>query len=162
MAVEAVWGASLGSNRRKSGRRDRRVVRPTYTDQPKAGLHLSRCNAIDMPSAFDIARIISIGSFLAYGLTCLFSLHMVDEFERFRLSRYRRFTGALEVAGALGLLAGIFVPPVTLAASGGLSALMALGIGVRFSAGDSLYKSTPALLFLFLNFFILIRGLQAI
>ena len=111
--------------------------------------------------AFEIAKTISIGSFLAYGLACLFSTHMVAEFERFGLSGFRRLTGAFEVAGALGLLVGTLFPSVLVAASAGLSLLMAIGVGVRFYAGDSFPQSLPALLFLGLNTFILNEALKA-
>ena len=86
---------------------------------------------------------------------------MVAEFERFGLSGYRRLTGAFEVAGALGLLVGTLFPSVLVAASAGLSLLMAIGVGVRFYAGDSFPQSLPALLFLGLNTFILNEALKA-
>lgn len=112
--------------------------------------------------ALAIAKIVSIGSFLSYGFACVFSAHMVTEFERFGLSPYRRITGLLEVAGALGLLAGAFFPPLTMAASGVLSLLMAIGTGVRFYVGDSFLQVVPALLFFLLNTFIFAQTFKAL
>lgn len=57
-----------------------------------------------MGAAYHLANVISIGLFLFYGVLCLFADGMVDEFERYGLSRFRRLTGALEVLGATGLV----------------------------------------------------------
>jgi uncharacterized membrane protein len=114
-----------------------------------------------MPLALMLAIVVSTVSFLFYGLACLFTDHMVVEFERFGLSHMRRFTGALEIAGALGLIVGYAIPPVTLASSGGLALLMLLGAGVRVRVGDSFIETLPALIFLGLNVFIFVGALRS-
>ena len=111
-----------------------------------------------MPIAFEIAKALSIVAFLGYGLTCLFSEHMTAEFERYGLARLRKLTGGLEVAGALGLLAGYLVPALVLVASGGLCVLMALGVAARIRVRDPLQAMLPALFFLAVNAFILVRA----
>ncbi|HKK50533.1 MAG TPA: DoxX family protein, partial [Myxococcota bacterium] len=70
--------------------------------------------------AYHVANIVSILAFGTYGLLVLFADGMVEEFERFGLSRFRRLTGSLEVLGALGLAVGYLVPALTLLASAGL------------------------------------------
>ncbi len=92
--------------------------------------------------------------FLYYGLTCLLSDGMVDEFERFGLARFRTLTGGLEVLGALGLVAGYQVPWVTVVSSAGLSILMLAGVATRLRMRDSLAQTLPALVLLLVNLFI--------
>ena len=90
-------------------------------------------------------------AFLGYGLACLLSPQLRLDFERFGLARFRVLTGTLEVAGGLGLLAGLRWPVVGLLAAGGLTALMALGVWARARVGDSLLAMSPALLFFAIN-----------
>ena len=85
---------------------------------------------------------------------------MIVEFDRFGLARFRRATGALEVLGALGLLAGYFFPTWTLVAAGGLGLLMILGVITRVRVRDSLSASLPAIALLVINLFILLYALQ--
>jgi len=97
------------------------------------------------------ARVVSILAFFGYGMACLVSDHMADEFERFGLARMRRLTGALEVLGALGLAAGYVLAPVGVAAAAGLALLMLLGVATRVRVGDSMAETLPALLLFLLN-----------
>ena len=73
-----------------------------------------------MGLAYHLANVISIALFLYYGLACLFANGMIDEFRRYGLSRFRRATGAFEVLGAAGLVAGYFLPAFSLLSAGGL------------------------------------------
>jgi hypothetical protein len=107
---------------------------------------------------FEVARAVSILAFLLYGITCVASSHMVAEFERYGLARMRVLTGSLEIAGALGLLAGYFVPWMTVLAAGGLTLLMLLGIVTRIRIRDPLVAMLPAGFFLALNLFVAIRA----
>ena len=109
-----------------------------------------------MQLIYEASKILSIAAFLLYGLSCLFADGMVAEFERFGLSRFRRLTGALEVAGALGLVAGYRFPVFTVAASGGLAALMLLGIATRLRLRDPFVATLPALLLLLINLWVLV------
>lgn len=113
-----------------------------------------------MQLTYDILRILSIGSFLYFGFSCLFSNGMVEEFERYGLSRFRRLVGALELLGAMGLLAGYFLTPLTVAAAAGLSLLMLLGVATRIRVRDSLLETLPAILLLAANFYILLYSLR--
>lgn len=104
--------------------------------------------------AYNTANAISVLGFGMYGLLVLFADGMVEEFQRFGLSRFRRLTGALEVLGALGLLAGYFIPQVTLVASGGLAVLMLLGTATRIRVRDSVLETLPAVVLMGVNAFI--------
>ena len=85
---------------------------------------------------------------------------MVDEFERFGLSRFRRLTGALELLGALGLLASYLFPPLTIAAAGGLTLLMILGVATRIRVRDPALVTLPAVLLLAANLYILVYAIR--
>jgi hypothetical protein len=89
-------------------------------------------------------------SFLGYGLSCLVSAHMVDEFRRYRLSGFRKMTGVLQLLGALGLLAGLWQPVVGGIAAAGLSLQMACGLAVRIRIRDSLLQCLPAAAYMLL------------
>jgi hypothetical protein len=109
---------------------------------------------------YELLVIVSILAFLFYGLSVLFSDAMVEEFQRYGLSRFRRLTGLLEVLGALGLLLGYVVPWLTVAASGGLALLMAMGVVVRFRSGDSVAQALQAFAMLLVNLFILVFAIR--
>ncbi|NNM33956.1 MAG: hypothetical protein HKO53_12855 [Gemmatimonadetes bacterium] len=107
-----------------------------------------------MGVAFHFANAISIALFLLYGLQCLFADGMVDEFERYGLTRFRKLTGALEVLGAVGLAAGYFVPFLTALSASGLALLMLLGLAVRIRVRDSTIQMLPAAFLLGVTAFI--------
>ena len=109
-----------------------------------------------MGMLYQVLKVGSIVAFLFYGLSVLFANAMEKEFERYGMARFRKLTGVLEVAGSLGLVAGYFVPGLTIAASGGLSLLMALGVGIRFRSGDSVTEALQAFGMLLINLFILV------
>ncbi len=87
-------------------------------------------------------------SFIGYGVSCLTTGHMVREFERYGLPRYRKLNGVLQVLGATGLLIGFQVPLIGALAAGGLALQMLLGFGVRLKIRDSFSRSVPALAYL--------------
>lgn len=94
-------------------------------------------------------------AFFYYGIHCIFSSKMVEEFSRYGLSDIQRqLTGALQILGALGVLVGILAPLVGVVASAGLTALMLLGFGVRLKIRDSVLESLPSFIFMLLNFYL--------
>jgi len=109
-----------------------------------------------MGMLYQVLKVVSIVAFLYYGLAVLFTNAMVKEFDRYGMARFRRLTGVLEVAGSLGLIAGYFVPGLTIAASGGLTLLMVLGVITRFRSGDSAVEALQATGMLLVNLFILV------
>ena len=105
----------------------------------------------------DFLTAVSAAAFLFYGLACLVSPKLVAEFERYRLARFRALVGSLEVAGALGLIAGWWLPPLQTAAAAGLAALMLCGLWARWRIRDPWYAMLPALVLGMINLFIALR-----
>ncbi|NDV62789.1 hypothetical protein G0Q06_10035 [Puniceicoccales bacterium CK1056] len=99
-------------------------------------------------------------SFLFYGISCLVTPYMKNEFARYGLADHRVVTGLLEIAGAAGLFLGLLFPIIGTLASGGLSLLMLLGFLVRLKIKDGFIRSFPALLYMALNLYILISFLN--
>jgi hypothetical protein len=112
-----------------------------------------------MNMLYQVLKAVSIVLFLYYGVSALVSNSMALEFERFGLSRYRKLTGGLEVLGALGLVLGYFVPLFDIAASAGLTLLMAAGVVVRYRSGDSFVDALPALVMALINAFMFIYAI---
>ena len=104
-----------------------------------------------MTLTIEVARFFSAFAFLAYGTACLTTARMQGEFERYGLPHMRRLTGALEVAGGVGLLAGLIVPWIGMLAAAGLTLLMALGTWTRVRIRDPFVLTVPALFFCLLN-----------
>ena len=110
-----------------------------------------------MPAPIDILIAISAAAFLFYGLACLFSAKLVAEFERYGLARWRVVVGSLEVAGALGLIAGWWFPLLQTAAAAGLFALMICGLWARWRIRDPWYAMLPAFVLAVVNLAIVFR-----
>jgi hypothetical protein len=108
-----------------------------------------------LQSILILSQIVSAVSFFCYGLALLTSNQMVREFERYGLQRWRRVTGALQLAGSLGLTLGFFEPALTPWASAGLALQMGLGVAARVRVGDRFWQLCPALFYLLLNSFVL-------
>ena len=100
---------------------------------------------------FNFFCLLTTIAFLVYGLCCIFSGHMVVEFERYRLARFRMLTGYLQILGAIGLLVGFFIPAAGLVAALGLCVQMLLGFGVRLLIRDSLLQCLPSFGFMLIN-----------
>lgn len=105
--------------------------------------------------AFQVSKALSIVAFLIYGLACLRTEALNEEFKRYGLEHLRKLTGGLEVAGALGLTAGYWIPVLDLAASAGLVALMFMAVLTRIRIRDPLVATLPALVLLLINAYIL-------
>ncbi len=100
------------------------------------------------------AQLVSIVAFLVYGVGCFYSKALVVEFERYRLPGLRRVTGALQVAGALGLIVGFFYEPLRILCGFCLALMMVVALLVRAKIGDPLLLWLPALSLLIVNLFI--------
>lgn len=94
-------------------------------------------------------------SFLLYGISCLVSRHMRDEFARFGLARYRTLVGWLELTGGLAQLIHVWIEHLAMTATAGLFLLMLLGVITRIRIGDSFRVTWPAAGYLLLNGWIL-------
>ena len=104
--------------------------------------------------------LVSGAAFIVYGVLCLMSLSMVQDFHRFGLERLRYPTGALEVLGGVGLLVGLAWRPALLTASAGLALLMLIAFGVRVGMHDSVALSLPSLLLTLVNGYIFVKTLS--
>lgn len=114
-----------------------------------------------MPAFLDLLVPVSAAAFFFYGMACLVSSRLVAEFERYGLARWRVTVGSLEVAGALGLVAGWWFPPLQMAAATGLFALMVCGLWARWRIHDPWHVMLPAFVLALVNLVIavlLLRG----
>lgn len=107
----------------------------------------------------DVLIVISSLSFFAYGISWFTSPHMKNEFKRFGLERFGLTTVLLEIAGAFGLVVGLYNVPILLFSSGGLTLLMLLGVLVRLWVKDSFWVTLPALFYLAINSFIFFQSM---
>ncbi|WP_405295708.1 DoxX family protein [Algibacter sp. Ld11] len=103
-----------------------------------------------------IAVFLSSGAFFFYGINCLISQKMADEFVRFGLNKPQRIlTGCLQLLGALGVFLGyFFLPDLVFIASAGLTLLMLMGFAVRLKIKDNLIQSLPSFVFVLINLYI--------
>ncbi|MBC7370057.1 MAG: DoxX family protein [Bdellovibrionaceae bacterium] len=97
-----------------------------------------------------------------YGTSCLTSQRMVIEFNRYKMSSFRVAIGVLQISASFGLVAGFFLPWLTLLSSLGLAIQMFLGVIVRFKIKDSFVEAIPAFIFCILNLFIFYATLMSI
>ncbi len=103
-------------------------------------------------NSFSILTLISSISLFAYGISCLFSFRMINEFERYGLPQFRKLVGLLEILGSIGLLIGsIYNPLLAFIASSGCSLLLLCGFIVRLKIKDSFAQSFPAIFFCLVN-----------
>jgi hypothetical protein len=86
-------------------------------------------------------------SFIFYGIGCLTSPRMKNEFIRFGYDKWRVITGYLQLLGGAGLLIGLYYSSLlVLLSASGLFLMMVFGFGVRLKIKDSLIASSPALI----------------
>jgi len=95
--------------------------------------------------------LFSAVSFLGYGAACFLSDYIKKEFERYGLGSQRSLVGGLQLAAAIGLLAGLDHPWWGRSAAAGLAMMMAVAVGVRIKIKDTLLQTVPAMLYLALN-----------
>lgn len=103
---------------------------------------------------FNVLVIFNSVTLSVYGLSCLCSSHMVDEFKRYGLPQFRVMVGTFEVLGSLGVLVGLYVPLIGMLAAIGLSILLFCGFAVRVKIKDGVFRSIPALMYFIINLYI--------
>lgn len=107
---------------------------------------------------FLVLTIINAFAFIIYGFLCIFTNHMIEEFTRYNLLKFRELTGILELLGGIGCILGFcFFPSLFIFSCAGLAILMLLGIIVRVKVGDPIYQIIPALFLGILNIFLVYR-----
>lgn len=94
--------------------------------------------------ALVVLALVSGLSFLYYGTRVLFRTELRGEFERYGMPRARRFVGAMELLGGIGVILGLVVAPLGALAAGGLAVLMFLGLLVRIRVNDAPRLMAPA------------------
>lgn len=100
---------------------------------------------------FSLLVIFSSLSFIVFGWNCLTSKFMIDEFERYRSSKFRKSVGALQLMGGVGLLGGFWIPILGLISAIGLAILMLLAFAIRLRIRDGFFQSAPSIAYTALN-----------
>ena len=100
---------------------------------------------------FNFLILFSSVSFFFYGLSCLFDSFMIDEFIRYRIPKFRKLSGWLQILGSLGIIIGFWIDNFQLLSTLGLSLMMIFGVAVRIKIKDNLIKILPAALYFLLN-----------
>ena len=90
-------------------------------------------------------------SFLYYGFKVLFRTASRGEFERYGVPAVRQFVGLMEILGGTAVIVGLAIAPLGALAAAGLTALMVLGLIVRFRIHDAPLLMVPAALLGALN-----------
>lgn len=85
---------------------------------------------------------------------------MKEEFIRYKFEQFRILTAVLEILGALGLLAGIYVPFLLVFSAAGLTLLMFFAFIIRIRLKDAYHLILPSLCYLLLNMYIFIEALS--
>lgn len=101
-------------------------------------------------------------SFLIYSVSCLTTLRMRLEFERYGLARFRTLTGLLQLIGVVGLLVGLRLPIIGILTTVGFTIQMLLALIVRIKIGDSCLQGFPAVLYCALNAGMLVGYFDAV
>ena len=107
----------------------------------------------------NIAILLSSAAFFLYGINCIISQKMANEFIRFGLDKNKRLlTGYLQILGSLSLAIGyVILPDLVFLGSSGLTLLMIFGFAVRLKIKDSILQSLPSLAFALINLFIAVE-----
>jgi hypothetical protein len=99
-------------------------------------------------------------AFLVYGISCLSTTKMKDEFKRFGIPQFRILTGLLQVFGGIGCIIGyVWLDELLFLSAAGLSILMFSGLIVRLKIKDPFFAAMPAITFFILNLIIAYKTL---
>ena len=109
-----------------------------------------------------ILIFVSAFAFLYYGLTFFTNSKMTEEFERYKLAKFRYLIGILQLLGGFGLLVGLMWNTALIISSGGLSLLMMIGFGVRIKMKDGVLDSLPSFIFMLINGYICLTAIGLI
>ena len=104
--------------------------------------------------------MISLASFAWYGTSCFLSKRMAEEFRRYQMEKYRKMTGALQIAGSVGLALGFYSTPLLVLSASGLAVMMLVAVAVRIRIRDPIYAILPAVVYFALNLFIVYAAVK--
>ncbi|MBY0383533.1 DoxX family protein [bacterium] len=99
-------------------------------------------------------------SFLFYGASCFLSQHIRKEFVRYKMNRWRKLTGALQIACCLGLSIGFYMPIFKSLSALLLTVIMSVALIVRLRIRDSAVRTSPALIYFLLSLFLFWKSVQ--
>lgn len=88
--------------------------------------------------------VLSAVSFVYYGVGCLASLRLHEEYLRYGVPHLRVISGMLQLLGAAGVVIGLTIEPIGVAAATGLCVMMTLGVVVRMRMHDTFRVMLPA------------------
>ena len=88
--------------------------------------------------------VLSAVSFVYYGVGCLASQRLRDEYLRYGVPHLRVISGTLQLLGAAGVVIGLTIEPIGVAAAAGLCVMMTLGVVVRMRMRDTFRVMIPA------------------
>lgn len=88
--------------------------------------------------------VVSALSFAYYGGGALFTRPARGQYERYGVPTLRLVAGSAQVLGAVGLMVGLVVAPVGMAAAAGLTLMMLLAVAARWHLRDALRLMVPA------------------
>jgi uncharacterized membrane protein YphA (DoxX/SURF4 family) len=111
-------------------------------------------------SLLAVVSVLTGIAFIVYGVQCLVSTRMREEFSRYGFPQLRQLTGGLEILAGLGLLVGLRWAPVLTVASGILLIMMIGALLIRIRIKDGIVRSLPALVLVALNGFIFFESLK--
>lgn len=83
-------------------------------------------------------------SFFYYGGETLFAHPPRGEYERYGMPGVRVLAGSLQLLGAAGVVIGVVVAPLGIAAAAGLTLMMLLGLVARWRIHDAPRLMIPA------------------
>lgn len=105
-----------------------------------------------MSNSIFFLTIINSGFFLIYGVQCLRSPFMKQEFDRYGMDDgLRKLTGVIQLIAALGLLSGLYISLLGLLSVSGLCLMMIVAFVTRLKVRDSLNQTLPSFFFMMLN-----------
>ncbi|WP_390301082.1 DoxX family protein [Gracilimonas halophila] len=105
-----------------------------------------------MSDSLFFLSIVIAGFFLIYGIQCLRSPFMKEEFHRYGMGDgLRKLTGISQLVGAGGLLAGLYISILGFLSACGLCLMMVVAFSTRLRVRDSLNQTLPSFFFLLLN-----------
>jgi len=91
-----------------------------------------------------VLALVSGLSFAYYGFRVLFRAESRGEFERYGMSAVRQFVGSMELLGGTAVMLGLAIATLGAFAAAGLTAMMVLGLIVRFRIHDPPRLMVPA------------------
>jgi len=110
-----------------------------------------------LPLSIVILGLINAVSFIGYGLTCVFTKHMKNEFVRYKLPRLRVMTGTLQFFAGLIMLYGLTDKLFLFLGALSIVPMMLTGVVVRSRIKDPYYLIIPAFFYLVLSLYLVIK-----